>query len=204
MAAANNEFFEALSMLEHERGITAEYLIEKIKAAIVIAVKKNYEVEDDNVVVEIDPDTGQVQRRRCIQDRRGDEVDDPAHRDRLWRRPSSNRKSFKAGDESSSPSRPRTSAASPRRPQSTSSARASRRPSAARCTPRCSARAHEIVSATVTNVDPEKGIVAAGAGQGRRGHAAPQRAGPRRGLRRGPACCRCMWWMSWRPSAARA
>ena len=30
MAAANNEFFEALSMLEHERGITAEYLIEKI------------------------------------------------------------------------------------------------------------------------------------------------------------------------------
>ena len=30
-------------MLEHERGITAEYLIEKIKAAIVIAVKKNYE-----------------------------------------------------------------------------------------------------------------------------------------------------------------
>ena len=42
MAAANNEFFEALSMLEHERGITAEYLIEKIKAAIIIAVKKNY------------------------------------------------------------------------------------------------------------------------------------------------------------------
>ena len=34
MAAANNEFFEALSMLEHERGITAEYLIDKIKAAI--------------------------------------------------------------------------------------------------------------------------------------------------------------------------
>ena len=40
MAAANNEFFEALSMLEHERGITAEYLIDKIKAAIIIAVKK--------------------------------------------------------------------------------------------------------------------------------------------------------------------
>ena len=55
MAAANNEFFEALSMLEHERGITAEYLIDKIKAAIVIAVKKNYEVEDNNVMVEIDP-----------------------------------------------------------------------------------------------------------------------------------------------------
>ena len=58
MAAANNEFFEALSMLEHERGITAEYLIDKIKAAIVIAVKKNYEVEDNNVMVEIDPANG--------------------------------------------------------------------------------------------------------------------------------------------------
>ena len=42
--AGNNEFFEALTMLEHERGITAEYLIEKIRAAIVIAVKKNYDV----------------------------------------------------------------------------------------------------------------------------------------------------------------
>ena len=49
MTAENKDFFEALSMLEHERGITAEYLIEKIKAAIVIAVKKNYEVEDDHV-----------------------------------------------------------------------------------------------------------------------------------------------------------
>lgn len=58
MAANNNEFFEALKMLEHERGITASYLVEKIEAAIVIAVKKNYEVNDENVRVEIDPATG--------------------------------------------------------------------------------------------------------------------------------------------------
>ena len=49
MTAENKDFFEALSMLEHERGITAEYLIEKIKAAIIIAVKKNYEVEEDHI-----------------------------------------------------------------------------------------------------------------------------------------------------------
>ena len=64
MAAANNEFFEALSMLEHERGITAERTVEKIKAAIVIAVKKNYEVED--VATSRDPNRPQhrqVQRR---------------------------------------------------------------------------------------------------------------------------------------------
>ena len=58
MATANNEFFEALSALEKERGLPEDYLIEKIKTAIVIAVKKDYEVEDDNVMVEIDPATG--------------------------------------------------------------------------------------------------------------------------------------------------
>ena len=54
----NAEFFEALAMLEAERGLSAEYLLEKIKNAIVIAVKKDYDVEDDNVAVEIDPETG--------------------------------------------------------------------------------------------------------------------------------------------------
>ena len=54
----NTEFFEALAVLEKERGIAGDYLLEKIKNAIVIAVKKDYEVEDDNVLVEIDPDAG--------------------------------------------------------------------------------------------------------------------------------------------------
>ena len=46
MATNNNEFFDALAALEKERGLPADYLIDKIKAAIVIAVKKDYEVED--------------------------------------------------------------------------------------------------------------------------------------------------------------
>ncbi|MDD3202661.1 MAG: NusA N-terminal domain-containing protein, partial [Pygmaiobacter massiliensis] len=53
----NNEFFEALGMLEKERRISEAYLVEKIKAAIVIAVKKGYDVED-NVEVVIEPTTG--------------------------------------------------------------------------------------------------------------------------------------------------
>ena len=44
-------------MLEREKGIKADYLIEKITNAIVIAVKKDYEVAD-NVTVVIDPDNG--------------------------------------------------------------------------------------------------------------------------------------------------
>ena len=57
-ASTNNEFFEALAALEKERGLPEDYLIEKIKAAIVIAVKKDYNVEDDNVIVDIDPSIG--------------------------------------------------------------------------------------------------------------------------------------------------
>ncbi|MBR6789794.1 MAG: transcription termination/antitermination protein NusA [Oscillospiraceae bacterium] len=52
----NNEFFAALQLLEAEKGISADYLIEKITNAIVIAVKKDYEV-GDNVSVVIDPET---------------------------------------------------------------------------------------------------------------------------------------------------
>ena len=63
MATNNNEFFDALAALEKERGLPAEYLIDKIKAAIVIAVKKDYEVEDDNVVVDIDPNIGAFRAR---------------------------------------------------------------------------------------------------------------------------------------------
>ncbi|MDL2325257.1 transcription termination factor NusA [Ruminococcaceae bacterium OttesenSCG-928-A16] len=54
----NDELFSALDMLERERGISAGYLLEKVKNAIVIAVKKDYEVEDENVAVTMDPATG--------------------------------------------------------------------------------------------------------------------------------------------------
>ena len=52
----NNEFFDALLMLEKEKGIPADYLLEKIKAAIVIAVKRDFGGVE-NVVVEISPES---------------------------------------------------------------------------------------------------------------------------------------------------
>jgi N utilization substance protein A len=53
----NSELFMALEMLEKERGISAEYLLEKVKNAIIIAVKKDYGVEEENVQVQINPAT---------------------------------------------------------------------------------------------------------------------------------------------------
>ena len=37
----NKEFFEALALLEKEKGVPMDYLLEKIKAAIVIAVRRD-------------------------------------------------------------------------------------------------------------------------------------------------------------------
>lgn len=54
----NEELFGALEMLEKERGISAEYLLEKVKNAIAIAVKKDYDVEEENVSVTMDPQSG--------------------------------------------------------------------------------------------------------------------------------------------------
>lgn len=53
----NNEFFEALALLEKEKGIPADYLLEKIKAAIAIAVKRDYG-GTENALVEIEPSKG--------------------------------------------------------------------------------------------------------------------------------------------------
>ena len=51
----NREFFEALDLLEKEKGIPAEYMIEKIKNAIGVAVKRSYNGNDD-VIVNMDPE----------------------------------------------------------------------------------------------------------------------------------------------------
>ena len=50
----NKEFFVALQLLEREKGIPQAYMIEKIEAALVSAVKKEYG-SNTNVRVNIDP-----------------------------------------------------------------------------------------------------------------------------------------------------
>lgn len=54
----NTEFFEAVKLLEKEKGIPADYLMEKIQAAIVIAVKRDYGGKE-NIRVVMDPATAE-------------------------------------------------------------------------------------------------------------------------------------------------
>lgn len=50
----NVDFFEAVKLLEKEKGIPAEYLLDKIRTAIIKAVERDYDVKD-NITVILDP-----------------------------------------------------------------------------------------------------------------------------------------------------
>lgn len=52
----NLEFFEALDLLEKEKGIPKDYMLEKVKAAIVAAVKRDKGGSADNLGAEFDND----------------------------------------------------------------------------------------------------------------------------------------------------
>ena len=165
MAAANNEFFEALSMLEHERGITAEYLIDKIKAAIVIAVKKNYEVEDNNVMVEIDPANGKF-NVALIQDVVADEDWYDEHSEIGITEAQNIRKDYKVGDRVVTPLKTNDFGRIAAQTAKHVIRQGIREAERSQQLSEIQSRAHDIVQATVTRVDPEKGIVAVDLGKG--------------------------------------
>ena len=60
----NKEFFEAVEIMEKEKGIPAEYLYEKIQNAIVVAVKKEYNGKDV-ITCEIDPEKSEMNVYYC-------------------------------------------------------------------------------------------------------------------------------------------
>lgn len=53
----NNGFFEALSLLGSENSVDTEIIVEKVKSALLKAIRKAYPDCDDNIRVDIDPKT---------------------------------------------------------------------------------------------------------------------------------------------------
>ena len=163
MATANNEFFEALSALEKERGLPEDYLIDKIKAAIVIAVKKDYEVEDDNVVVDIDPELGAF-RASLLRDI-VEEGENP-HTQVSLEDAQKVRKSYKVGQRMVTPLKTKEFgriAAQTAKHVIRQGLREGER------NLQCSemqSRAHELIAATVVSIDPERGNVVLDLGKG--------------------------------------
>lgn len=70
----SKEFFEALRFMEAEKGIPAEYIAEKISAAIVVALRKDYgTTENITCTIDCDNEIFKVVLRKDIVD----EVEDP-------------------------------------------------------------------------------------------------------------------------------
>lgn len=163
MATNNNEFFDALTALEKERGLPADYLIDKIKAAIVIAVKKDYEVEDENVVVDIDPKIGAF-RASLLQDI-VEEVENP-HTQVSLEDAQKIRKTYKVGQRLVTPLKTKEFgriAAQTAKHVIRQGLREGER--SLQCS-EMQSRAHEIITGTVTAVDAETGKIVLDLGKG--------------------------------------
>ena len=163
--AGNNEFFEALTMLEHERGITAEYLIEKIRAAIVIAVKKNYDVEDENVVVEIDPASGNF-NVALVQEVVADEDWENEHTQIPLSKAQTLRRTYQPGDRVITPLKTKEFGRIAAQTAKHVIRQGIREAERSQQLSEIQSKSHDIVMATVTRVDHERGIVAVDMGKG--------------------------------------
>ena len=159
----NAEFFEALAMLEKERGLPADYLLEKIKNAIVIAVKKDYEVEDENVSVVIEPDQGKfsVSLLKTVVE----EVEDPATEISL-EEAQQKQKSCKAGDEYAIPLKTKDFGRIAAQTAKHVIRQGLKEAERSQMYAEMQSKAHEIISAVVTNIEPVKGIVTLELGKG--------------------------------------
>jgi N utilization substance protein A len=69
------DFFLALDMIEQEKGIKKEYMLEKIAQALVSAYKKDHEGVGDNLVIQIDERKGAI--RMILKREVVEEVDNP-------------------------------------------------------------------------------------------------------------------------------
>ena len=159
----NAEFFEALAMLEKERGLPADYLLEKIKNAIVIAVKKDYEVEDENVSVVIVPDQGKfsVSLLKTVVE----EVEDPATEISL-EEAQQKKKSCKVGDEYAIPLKTKDFGRIAAQTAKHVIRQGLKEAERSQMYAEMQSKAHEIISAVVTNIEPVKGIVTLELGKG--------------------------------------
>ena len=159
----NAEFFEALAMLEKERGLPADYLLEKIKNAIVIAMKKDYEVEDENVSVVIEPDQGKfsVSLLKTVVE----EVEDPATEISL-EEAQQKKKSCKAGDEYAIPLKTKDFGRIAAQTAKHVIRQGLKEAERSQMYAEMQSKAHEIISAVVTNIEPVKGIVTLELGKG--------------------------------------
>ena len=159
----NQEFFDALAALCQERGISVDYLVEKIRAAVVLAVKKNCGVEDDNVLVEINPEAGKFSAslvRDIVE-----EVEDP-HTQVSVEEAQRVRKTYKVGQRMVTKLKTKDFGRIAAQTAKHVIRQGIRDAERNQQYNEMQSKSHEIITGTVVNVDPERGLVSLDLGKG--------------------------------------
>ena len=73
----NAEFFDAIEMIEKEKGIPRGYMYDKIKQAMLTAFRKDYPECEDNVEIVLDEEKKRIEMH--INKTVVDQVEDPSH-----------------------------------------------------------------------------------------------------------------------------
>ncbi len=153
----NEELFGALEMLEKERGISAEYLLEKVKNAIAIAVRKDYEVEEENVSIVMDPESGAFEVK-LLQDV-VEEVENP-HTQISLEDAKKIKKKYKVGDQVETVLQTTDFGRIAAQTAKHVIRQGIREAERSQMYTEMQSKSHEIVTALVTRVDPVRGVVA--------------------------------------------
>jgi len=151
----NAEFFEALALLEVEKGISVEYLCEKIENAIAIAIRRDY-VGTEDVKVIIDPETKafEVAIRKLVVE----EVEDPANQILLDKAVKYNKKA-QIGDIVDIPLETKEFGRIAAQTAKHVIKQGIREAERGQVLKEFQSREHEIITATVMNTDPVRGSV---------------------------------------------
>ncbi|MBQ4547168.1 MAG: transcription termination/antitermination protein NusA [Oscillospiraceae bacterium] len=152
----NAEFFEALALLEKEKGISVEYLCEKIENAIAIAIRRDY-IGTEDVNVRIDPETRtfEVAIRKLVVE----EVEDPANQILLDKAVKYNKKA-QLGDIVDIPLETKEFGRIAAQTAKHVIKQGIREAERGQVLKEFQSREHEIITATVISTDPVRGSVA--------------------------------------------
>ncbi len=153
----NQELFMALEMLEKDRGISGDYLLEKVKNAIAIAVKKDYSVEEENVEVTMDPanDVFEVKLLKDVVE----EVENPNTQISLADAKKLKKK-YKLGDQVETQLKTQDFGRIAAQTAKHVIRQGIREAERSQMYTEMQSKSHEIVSGLVTRVDPVRGVVA--------------------------------------------
>ena len=157
-----DEIFAALAMLEKERGIPQDFMMNKIVQALTTAYKRDHEGVE-NVVVEVNEEKRDL--KMFVQKEIVEEVENPGSQISL-EEAQQKKKSCKVGDEYAIPLKTKDFGRIAAQTAKHVIRQGLKEAERSQMYAEMQSKAHEIISAVVTNIEPVKGIVTLELGKG--------------------------------------